>query len=195
MKVISIATLTAVAALMSPMVQAEPETYVLDTKGSHAFIQFKIQHLGYSWLLGQFNEFDGQFILDEDKIENSSVQVDIKTTSVDSNHAERDKHLRGEDFLNTEKFPTAKFVSSRVEKIDSKKGKIHGNLTLNGVTKPVVLETNYIGGGKDPWGAYRQGFEATTQFKLKDYNIDYDLGPASQIVRIYISAEGIRQKQ
>ncbi|MCK5790337.1 MAG: YceI family protein [Ketobacter sp.] len=180
------------ALLTSGMAQAA-ETYKMDTEGSHAFIQFKIQHLGFSWLLGRFNTFDGEFVLDEENIENSKVKVTIDVASVDSNHGERDKHLRGKDFFEVAKYPEATFVSTRVEKTGEKTAKITGDFTLKGVTKPVTLDAEYIGGGKDPWGGYRQGFEATTQLKLKDFGIDYNLGPASEVVDIYISVEGIRQ--
>ena len=180
------------ALLTSGMAQAA-ETYKMDTEGSHAFIQFKIQHLGFSWLLGRFNTFDGEFVLDQKNIENSKVKVTIDVASVDSNHGERDKHLRGKDFFEVEKYPEATFVSTRVEKTGERTAKITGDFTLKGVTKPVTLDAEYIGGGKDPWGGYRQGFEATTQLKLKDFGIDYNLGPASEVVDIYISVEGIRQ--
>lgn len=180
------------ALLTSGMAQAA-ETYKMDTEGSHAFIQFKIQHLGFSWLLGRFNTFDGEFVLDQKNIENSKVKVTIDVASVDSNHGERDKHLRGKDFFEVAKYPEATFVSTRIEKTGEKTAKITGDFTLKGVTKPVTLDAEYIGGGKDPWGGYRQGFEATTQLKLKDFGIDYNLGPASEVVDIYISVEGIRQ--
>lgn len=177
----------------APLAQAEAEQYVLDTKDSHAFIQFKIKHLGYSWLLGRFNSFGGGFSLDKEAIEKSSVKVDIDVTSLDSNHAERDKHLRGDEFFDVSKHPKASFVSTKIEKTGDNTANITGNLTLKGVTKPVTLATTYIGGGDDPWGGYRQGFEATTDIRLKDFGIDYDLGPASQIAQIYISAEGVRK--
>ena len=181
-----------VALMTSGWVQAA-DTYKMDTKGSHAFIQFKIQHLGFSWLLGRFNAFEGEFVLDDTNVENSNVSVNIDVASVDSNHAERDKHLRGADFLDVDKFPKASFVSTKIEKTGEKTAKITGDFTLKGITKPITLDARYIGGGKDPWGGYRQGFEATTQFKLKDFGIDYNLGPASQVVDIYISVEGIKQ--
>ena len=180
------------AALLMPSL-SQAATYKIDTQGAHAFIQFKIQHLGFSWLLGRFNTFDGEFVLDQKNIENSKVKVTIDVASVDSNHGERDKHLRGKDFFEVEKYPEATFVSTRVEKTGEKTAKITGDFTLKGVTKPVTLDAEYIGGGKDPWGGYRQGFEATTQLKLKDFGIDYNLGPASEVVDIYISVEGIRQ--
>lgn len=169
------------------------DAYKMDIKGTHAFIQFKIQHLGFSWLLGRFNKFDGGFTLDEKNIENSSVQVKIDVASLDSNHAERDKHLRGKDFFNVSKFPEATFKSTKVEKTGEKTAKITGDFTLKGVTKPVTLDATYIGGGDDPWGGHRQGFEATTRIKLTDFDIDYNLGPAAEYAEIYISIEGIRQ--
>ena len=184
--------LIGVAVMTSGLVRAA-ETYKMDTKGSHAFIQFKIQHLGFSWLLGRFNTFEGEFVLDDTNVENSNVSVSIDVASVDSNHAERDKHLRGPDFFDVSKFPKASFVSTKIEKTGEKTAKITGDFTLKGITKPLTLDAKYVGGGKDPWGGYRQGFEATTQFKLKDFGIDYNLGPASELVDIYISVEGIKQ--
>ena len=178
--------------LCSGLLQAA-QTYKMDTAGSHAFIQFKIQHLGYSWLLGRFNTFEGEFVLDEANVQNSKVNVTIDVASVDSNHGERDKHLRGKDFFDVSLFPKATFVSTKIEKTGDKTAKITGDFTLKGVTKPVTLDAVYVGGGKDPWGGYRQGFEATTQLRLKDFGIDYNLGPASEVVDIYISVEGIRQ--
>ncbi|GAB3376829.1 YceI family protein [Spongiibacter taiwanensis] len=171
--------------------QLHATEYTIDTKGAHAFIQFRIKHLGYSWLYGRFNDFEGSFVYDEDKPEASSVNVTIDVTSLDSNHAERDKHLRGKDFLHTDKFPTATFKSTRFTPTSDGKAKLEGNLTLHGVTKPVVIDVTEVGGGKDPWGGYRQGFTGTTEIALKDFGIDYDLGPASQTVELILDVEGI----
>lgn len=167
--------------------------YVIDKEGQHAFINFKISHLGYSWLYGRFNDFDGTFSWDADKPEASAVSVTINTSSVDSNHAERDKHLRSDDFLNVDKHPQASFKSTAVEMTGDDTANITGDLTLNGVTKPVVLEAKFIGEGEDPWGNYRAGFEGNTTLRLKDYDISMDLGPASQEVELILTVEGIRQ--
>ncbi|WP_250459120.1 YceI family protein [Microbulbifer litoralis] len=172
---------------------AQAAEYKIDTKGAHAFIQFRIKHLGYSWLYGRFDDFKGSFTYDESAPEKSSINVNIDVTSLDSNHAERDKHLRGEDFLYTEKFPTATFKSTDFEPLGDGKAKLTGELTLRGVTKPITIDVSDIGGGKDPWGGYRQGFTGTTEFALKDFGIDYDLGPASQKVEMILDVEGIRQ--
>lgn len=122
------------------------------------------------------------------------MNVTINTTSVDTNHAERDKHLRSADFLNTAKYPQATFTSTSVKK-DGDELDITGNLTLNGVTKPVTLEAKLIGQGDDPWGGKRAGFEAEGKIKLKDFNIKTDLGPASQEVDLIISVEGVQRSK
>jgi polyisoprenoid-binding protein YceI len=173
--------------------QAVAADYVIDTKGQHAFVNFKISHLGYSWVWGSFKEFDGRFSFDADKPEASSVTVELKTASVDTNHAERDKHLRSDDFLNVDKHPTATFESTSVKSTGDGTADITGNLTLNGVTKPVVIAAKFIGEGDDPWGGYRAGFEGSTTLTLKDFDIKMDLGPASQTVDLIISVEGVRK--
>lgn len=122
------------------------------------------------------------------------MNVTINTTSVDTNHAERDKHLRSADFLNTAKYPQATFTSTSVKK-DGDELDITGDLTLNGVTKPVTLEAKLIGQGDDPWGGKRAGFEAEGKIKLKDFNIKTDLGPASQEVDLIISVEGVQRSK
>ncbi|OSN11711.1 hypothetical protein AU512_01105 [Lonsdalea iberica] len=167
--------------------------YKIDKEGQHAFIQFRIKHLGYSWLYGTFKDFDGTFTFDEANPAADKVNVTIKTDSVDTNHAERDKHIRSADFLNVAKAPLATFTSTGVKKSGDDLA-ITGNLTLNGVTKPVTLEAKLLGQGDDPWGNYRAGFEARGKIRLKDFNITTDLGPASQDVELIISLEGIRQK-
>ncbi|MBA1276506.1 MULTISPECIES: YceI family protein [Pseudomonadaceae] len=173
--------------------QAMAADYVIDKEGQHAFVNFKISHLGYSWLWGTFKDFEGSFSFDAAQPEASKVEVTLQTDSVDSNHAERDKHLRSEDFLNVSEHPTATFESTSVKPTGEGTADITGDLTLNGVTKPVVISAKFIGEGKDPWGGYRAGFEGTTTLKLKDFDIKMDLGPASQTVDLIISVEGVRQ--
>lgn len=167
--------------------------YVIDTQGMHAAINFRIQHLGYSWLYGQFRDFTGQFSFDEDNPDAGSVSVNIDTTSIDSNHAERDKHLRGDDFLATDQYPAATFTSTSMDLDSTGNGTISGDLTLKGNTRPVTLKVKGIGAGNDPWGGYRRGFEATTELTLTDFGIDYNLGPASKHVELILSIEGVRQ--
>lgn len=173
--------------------QAMAADYVIDKEGQHAFVTFKISHLGYSWLYGSFKDFAGSFSFDAAKPEASKVKVKLQTASLDSNHAERDKHLRSADFLNVSVHPEALFESTAVKSTGDGTADITGNLSLNGVTKPVVIAAKFIGEGKDPWGGYRAGFEGSTRIHLKDFDIQKDLGPASQDVELIISVEGVRQ--
>lgn len=173
--------------------QAMAADYALDIKGQHAFVNFKVGHLGYSYIYGSFKEFDGSFSYDSKNPEASKINVTLKTESVDTNNAERDKHIRSGDFLNVSKNPTATFESTSVKSTGEGMADVTGNLTLNGVTKPVVVAAKFVGEGDDPWGGYRAGFEGTTSIKMKDFNIEKDLGPASQEVQLMISFEGVRK--
>lgn len=183
----------ALGSLMALSGSLQAADYVIDKEGQHASINFKISHLGYSFVYGRFNDFSGNFSWDADKPESSAVNVSINTDSVDSNHAERDKHLRSDDFLNVAEHPTATFESTGVEMTGDDTANVTGNLTLNGVTKPVVLDAKFIGEGDDPWGGYRAGFSGTTTLTLKDFDISRDLGPAAQDVELIITVEGVRQ--
>ena len=170
------------------------DNYTIDTKGAHASINFSIKHLGYSVLTGRFNTFEGEFSYDPAKPETSTINVTIDTNSVDSNHAERDKHLRSKDFLNVEKFPQSTFVSKKIVVGANKETfNVIGDFTLNGVTKSITIAAKKVGEGKDPWGGYRAGFEGSTELTLKDFNILKDLGPASQTLMLSLHVEGVKK--
>ena len=170
------------------------EHYDIDTSGAHAFIQFKISHLGFSWLYGRFNEFEGHFTYDPEHPENSSVEVTVQTASVDSNHERRDDHLRNEDFLTVEEYPEAHFRSTAFERVDNSQYRMTGDFTLLGVTRELEFDVEHVGAGEDPWGNYRRGFHGTTRFRLADFGIDYDLGEEAEVVEIILDVEGIRQE-
>jgi len=174
---------------------AQANEYIIDKKGMHASIQFRVSHLGYSWLWGRFNDFEGRFNYDSKQPEKSSVNVTIKTASVDSNHAERDKHLRNEDFLEVNKYPEAKFVSTSFKADKNGDGILKGDFTLRGITKPISINVKFTGEGADPWGGYRAGFEGTTKFLMSDYKIKKNLGPASQEVELFLVVEGVKVKK
>lgn len=180
-------------ALAAPLQAAE--RYVIDTEGMHAFVQFRISHLGYSWLYGRFNDFEGEFTFDPDQPENSSVEATIQTASIDSNHARRDEHLRSDDFLDTANHPEASFVSTAFEPTGDDSYLLNGEFTLRGVTHEIEVPVTQIGAGEDPWGGYRRGFQGKTTLALKDFGIDYDLGPAAEEVEIILSIEGVRQDE
>lgn len=164
--------------------------YIVDYKGAHASINFKVKHLGYSWLTGRFNKFDGKFSYDSENVSASKVHVNIDTTSVDSNHSERDKHLRGKKFLEVNDFATASFISSKVEDLGNNKLKIFGVLSLHGFEKDIVINALKVGEGKDPWGGYRAGFSGTTSIMMKDFGFNKDFGQ----INFELHLEGIKQK-
>ena len=171
---------------------AQAADYKVDVEGAHAFVQFKIKHLGYSWLLGRFNTFDGDFSYDDKSPNSAKISIEIDTKSIDSNHAERDKHLKGKDFLNVSSFPKATFTSNSIKFSDDENAIVTGEFTLKGVTKTITFPVVKIGEGQDPWGDHRAGFSGTTNLKLADYGISYNLGPASTYVEMALHIEGVR---
>lgn len=187
---LAIASLTATALFM-PAVNAAD--YVIDNKGAHASINFKIKHLGYSWLTGRFDKFGGKFSYDPANISASKIEVNIDTSSINSNHAERDKHLRSDDFLDVSAFSNAKFVSESITQNADGQLTVTGELTLHGISKTITIDAETIGEGKDPWGGYRAGFSGTTSIALTDFAIKMNLGPASTHVQLELHIEGIKQ--
>ena len=187
----TVKALAAAALLMNSTVFAD--TYAIDTKGAHASINFKISHLGYSYIYGRFNDFEGSFEFDAADKAKSSATVTVKTTSLDTNHAERDKHIRGDDFLDTDQFPEATFTSTSYSAEGDNAGKLTGDLTLHGVTKPITFDVTHVGGGDDPWGGVRQGFTGAAMLTLADFGMTYNLGPASAQLELILVVEGIKQ--
>ncbi|WP_434766996.1 YceI family protein [Pseudomonas triticicola] len=188
----TLAALAIGSALLSANVMAAD--YVVDKEGQHAFVDFKISHLGYSFITGTFKDIDGKFSFDAAKPEDSKIEFNVNTASVFTNHAERDKHIVSADFLNAKEFGKATFVSTSVKSTGTNTADVTGDLTLLGVTKPVVVKATFLGEGKDPWGGYRAGFEGTTTIKRSDFGKQKDLGPKSDAVELYVSFEGVKAK-
>ena len=188
----TLAALAIGSAVLSANVMAAD--YVVDKEGQHAFVDFKISHLGYSFITGTFKDIDGKFSFDAAKPEDSKIEFNVNTASVFTNHAERDKHIASADFLNASKFGKATFVSTSVKSTGANTADVTGDLTLLGVTKTVVVKATFLGEGKDPWGGYRAGFEGTTSVKRSDFGKQKDLGPKSDAVELYVSFEGVKAK-
>ena len=170
--------------------KAYADDYILDSKEGHAFIQFKAKHLGYSWVLGRFNEFNGTFSHDPKTGNISNVSATIEMKSIDSNHAERDKHLRGGDFLKVRKFPEARFESTGFKSTGKGKGVLKGTLTLLGKQWPISINLTAMGiPSIDPWGGYRIGFEGTGTLRLQNSGIALRGSPN---VDIFLAIEGLR---
>ncbi len=184
-------SLVMAAALLPLGSTATAAEYKIDP--AHSFVEFRANHLGYSWLYGRFNVLSGEFTHDPANPAANSITVEVDTTTVDTRHAERDKHLRSGDFLEVEKYSKASFKSTRYEG-SAESGKLHGELTVRGITRPVVFEITKMGEGPDPWGGYRAGFSGSYTLTRSDFGIDYDLGPKSTLVELTLGVEGVRKK-
>jgi polyisoprenoid-binding protein YceI len=141
---------------------------------SHSAIAFSVRHMVVSKTRGRFTKWSGQLRFDPADPAASSVEVNIEPASLDTADADRDAHLRSPDFFDVEKFPTASFRSTKVEGKGGDRYKITGDLTVHGVTKPVVLDVTYEGSGKDPWGGERAGFNATTSLDRKQFGLEWN---------------------
>ncbi|HWK54577.1 MAG TPA: YceI family protein [Hyphomicrobiales bacterium] len=175
--------------LVGPVQAAD---YVIDGSGAgmHSSVSFRAIHVGVSALWGRFNDISGNFSYDAANPAASTITVSIDPASIDTNHAERDTHLRTADYLDVAKFPEAGFVSTSV--MDMGNGKLHimGNFTLHGVTREISFEAVKTGEGETPFGDYRVGFEADTVLDVADYGIG--LSPVSEL-RLLLAIEGVRQ--
>jgi len=181
----SLLTGVVVALISTSAVSAD---YVIDIPGQHAFVTFKASHLGYSYIIGRFNKFEGAFTHNADDHSASKVSVTIDANSLDTNHAERDEHLRSADFLDAGKYPTITFVSTGYSEDDSR-GKLEGNLTMHGVTKSIAIDVYHNGEGDDPWGGYRSGFTGTVDLTASAFELPDWVG----VLQIELNIEGVRQ--
>jgi len=179
------------AALALSAGAASAADYAVDP--AHSFVTFKVSHLGISYVLGGFDVTSGSFSFDpEGTPEDQKATVEVDVTSLDSNHAERDKHLRSSDFLSADDHPTASFTSTSFQG-DASGGVLLGDLTFYGNTRPIAVDVKKVGEGKDPWGGYRAGFEGTIKLTPADFGMDYNLGPAAATVDLTIVIEGVQQ--
>lgn len=159
-------TLALVAAIAMP-VAAPAATYDIDP--THTFIEFKASHLGFGWVVGRFNRFEGEFVFDPDAgPEAQSARVSVETGSLDSNHSERDEHLTNDDFLDAEKHPVATFVSTGFAG-DASGGVLSGTMNLWGTDVPVDIKVTPGGAGQDPWGGERAGFHGQVTLDLGEF--------------------------
>jgi polyisoprenoid-binding protein YceI len=148
------------------------EKYTLDA--AHTSVNFTVPHLVVSKVKGRFDKFDGTFDFDEKTQKLENVAVEIQADSVNTNEKDRDKHLRSKDFFDVEKFKTLTFKSKKTDYEGNKPSKLEGDLTIHGVTKPVVFELDYNGAVTDPWGNRRVSFEAKTKINRKDFGLTWN---------------------
>jgi polyisoprenoid-binding protein YceI len=140
---------------------------------SHSGVHFTVRHLVISKVRGSFGKYQGTVDFDEQNPAASKVAVRIDAASIDTREDKRDAHLRSPDFFDVEKFPELTFASTAVEKSDDGY-RVSGELTIHGVTRPVVLEADFLGHGKDPWGNERIGFAAKATVNRKDFGLTWN---------------------
>ncbi|ACQ81500.1 YceI family protein [Beutenbergia cavernae DSM 12333] len=145
-------------------------TYAIDT--AHSDVAFTIRHAGIAKVRGRFTEFDGTLNV-ADALADSGVQVTIAASSVDTGNDQRDAHLKSSDFFSVESNPTWSFVSKAASGSDSE-FTLDGELTINGVTKPIALDVEFNGAATDAFGAERVGFSATGELTRADFGITWN---------------------
>ncbi|MGQ9370230.1 YceI family protein [Azospirillum sp. ST 5-10] len=193
MKPVLLAAALAAATALSALTPAAaaPVAYTLDP--AHTAVVFIVNHLGFSNAIGRFNTVSGDVAFDKEAVENSKVSVVIDAASVDTNHAKRDEHLKSPDFFNVKEFPTLTFTSSRLEKTGENTGKLHGELTLLGVTKPVVLDVTFNKDGVSPASKKETvGFSARGTIKRTDFGMKYGAPNVGDEIQVLIEAEAVK---
>ena len=164
-------TLTLGAILV--LVSASAQAVNLKIDPQHSTVGFRVRHL-ISTVSGRFNEFSGSFEYVADNPSASTVKVTIQAASVDTNVAARDKDLRSKRFFDVEKHPTLEFESDAITNVSGSKGRIKGRLTIHGVTRDVVLDAEFLGKSKDPWGNEHFGFHARTTISREDFGMTWN---------------------
>ena len=147
-------------------------SYTLDP--AHTRIGFVARHAMVTKVRGAFNEFEGTATLDGANPANSSAQVTISTASIDTRNAQRDGHLRSNDFLAMDEYPQITFVSTGARQVDDGTFELTGDLTIKGVTNPITIPFSFEGAAKDPFGNLRVGFEGAVTINRKDYGITWN---------------------
>jgi len=187
------------ALLVSGMAVAQPTTWKVDP--AHSSITFSVDYMVLTEVRGNFKEFSAAMTSEGDEPEKSSVNVSIKTASVNTENEKRDAHLRSADFFDAGKYPEITFVSKSFEKGDGNRYTITGDLTMRGITKSVVLDATYMGQAKDPWGNTRGGFKGTTTINRYDFGLKYnsklETGGVliSENVTVTINAQFVKQQE
>jgi polyisoprenoid-binding protein YceI len=172
--------------------------WVIDKVHSH--VGFSVKHVMVSTVRGQFKNFDGTIALDAEDFARSKFSGTIDVASVDTGNADRDQHLRTNDFFDVPNHPQIKFQSTRIEPKSAGEFVVHGDLTIRGVTKPVALEVEYSGTAKSPYGKTVAGFSASTSINRKDFGVSFNAvletgGVAvSEKVKIEIEVEAMRSE-
>lgn len=179
------------ASLLGDSAVFAAETYKVDPV--HSSVVFRVKHLNIGFIYGRFNDFQGTIVVDEKNPERSSVELTIRTESIDTGNADRDNHLRSPDFFNSKQFPVITFKSTQVRRIKPNLYEVKGNLSLRGITRQITLRVEQTGKGKGLKGEFRIGFHTTFRIKRSDFKMTYMLNGISDEVVLMIGIEAVRQ--
>ncbi len=169
---------------------AQSHTYEIDK--SHTNIQFYVNHLGFSDMIGNFTSYDGSLAFDEKNPEKSTIDFTLKPASIRTSSSELDKHLQGEKFFNSTKFPDIHFVSKSIKLTGKNTGDVTGDLSMLGVTKPAVLHVTFNKADYHPMTKmYVAGFSGTATIKRSDFGMDYIVPMVSDEVRLTVQMEAV----
>jgi len=169
---------------------ARADSYKIDP--DHATVLFASQHFGAGYVWGRFDKVSGTFTLDAADPTKDSVQITIEVSSIDTNNAARDTHLKSADFFNAAQYTTITFKSTSVKKTGDKTLEITGDMTVHGVTRPITLKVDLTGTGKDPQGNTRSGLETQFTIKRSDYGMDKLPTVAGDEIRLIGAIEGVK---
>lgn len=188
------ALITAALFFSNPAQAGKPDAFTFDK--THTQIFFSVSHLGFSFSTGSFTAFDGGFTFSEQKPEQSAVNVTIEAASLSLHDEKWEEHLKSADFLNIAEHPKITFKSTKAEKTGDNTGRITGDLTLLGVTKPVTLDVIFNKAAIHPYSKqFVAGFSAKTSINRSDFGMDYGLPGIGDEVNITIEVEGIRTEE
>ena len=172
-------------------------TYKIDP--SHSDVMFKVKHLMISTVTGIFKTFDATLEVDENDLTKATASFEADIDSVDTKNADRDAHLKSDDFFNAEQFPKMTFKSTSIEKVSDEEYTVKGDLTIRDVTKPVSLKVDFNGDVVDPWGMERKGFEINGKINRKDFGLKWSAVTeagglvVADDVRLVLNVEMIKQ--
>lgn len=165
-------TILTTAAALATVTTADAQTWTFDK--SHSKVQFAVTHLVISETVGQFAEWDGTVTATKEDFTDAQINFTIKVASINTDNTDRDNHLRSADFFDVEKFPEMTFKSRSLKKVDGRKYKLVGDLTMHGMTRPIELEVTFNGMAKSPWGQTVAGFKLTGSLNRTDYGLKWN---------------------
>lgn len=167
------------------------QTYQIDPV--HTSLVFRVKHMNTAYVYGMFRDVKGNVVVNEANPAQSSINIEVDANSVYTANEQRDNHLRSPDFFNTRQFPTIRFASTEVRKVNATTVQVKGNLTIRGVTRPITANVVLTGRGKNQQGRDLIGFETTFTIRRSEFGIRYGLPGLGDEVRVILSIEAVRQ--